>query len=1156
MTSNDIRKHFLDFFGARGHRVLPSSSLVPAYDPTLLFSNAGMNQFKDVFLGREKRDYARAATSQKCVRAGGKHNDLEQVGRTTRHHTFFEMLGNFSFGDYFKKEAIPWAWELVTKDYAIPAEKLYVTVFREDDEAAEIWATEVGVARDRIFRLDEHDNFWAMGDTGPCGPCSEIHFDLGPAASTLGHSDCPFPCPQDCGRYVELWNLVFMQFNRDEGGNMTPLPRPSIDTGAGLERLATVLQGKISNYDTDLFRPLIEEAAGLANVEYGANHDTDVSLRIIADHARAATFLISDGVLPSNEGRGYVLRLIMRRALYHGQTLGLNEPFLYKMAGHVVQMMKDAYPELAETERHVAKAVKVEEERYAHSTRLGLGRLETVPVVVSSGEELPFYLARRLDRPISTHTPYAHDQGSSLWDTFERRHNIHATHDERAAYEELKSTWSRNALSKRVLDWVLTRLPEGLSKQYCMDDFRMTVGQEVGNLSPYLSFRRAVQRIQERHKGNPHIREALDSFVRRLPPQNVSAWIPGDELFKLHDTFGLRPEFIEDLVNVYGFAVDREGYEAEMQKQRERARASWKAVEKKAASPVFLKLAEERRTVFDGYAQTTSTDCRIVALVIGGRGGSRVAQTLTSMSAPPLAIYDAVKNHEGHHTSSPPSSDERLGRPDLRKASGFPANADPSSSSAPAGRLSLPAGAEEVAQEARPAERQSLSASQAAQPQAVPGIIEHDSKMPGSPVRLPLTALSEVEGRTAPAMPPVISVEAVGVGEQVEIVLDHTPFYAEAGGQVGDVGHFFAPDSDHEVAHITDTYYPVSGLIVHKAVARDTLRVGDLVTAKVGVERRDATRRNHTATHLLHAALRKTLGTHVKQAGSLVAPDRLRFDFTHYAALDEQDLLDIEDLVNERILKNEEVVTTVMDLDGAVSSGAMALFGEKYADQVRVLSINDFSKELCGGTHVGRTGDIGLFKIISESSVAAGTRRIEAVTGEGVLKQLREAHETLALLADSVHAKPEELLPAVEKLTESEKKLRKELEAQQMKRAASQADDLAKEAREVKGVRVVSARVEVTDRAAMRQMVDDLRAKLQSGVIVLGSVSEGKVSLVAAVTKDLTNKLDAGKIVKQAAAIVEGSGGGRKDLAEAGGKNPARLDESLQAVPAIIEAML
>ena len=894
MKSNEIRSRFLRFFEERGHRALPSSSLVLANDPTLLFANAGMNQFKDVFLGREKRDYSRATTSQKCVRAGGKHNDLEQVGRTTRHHTFFEMLGNFSFGDYFKKEAIPWSWELVTKGYGIPIEKLYVTVFREDDEAEEIWAKDVGVARGRIFRMDEHDNFWAMGDTGPCGPCSEIHYDLGPAASSLGHTDCSFPCPQDCGRYVELWNLVFMQFNRDEQGVMTPLPRPSIDTGMGLERLASVLQGKLSNFDTDLFRPLIDEAATLANVEYGSNHDTDVSLRIIADHARATTFLISDGVLPSNEGRGYVLRLIMRRALYHGQTLGLNEPFLFKMSGHVVQMMKDAYPELVETERHVAKAIKLEEERYAHTTRLGLERVNALLEGSNSGG---------------------------------------------------------------------------------------------GVLS-------------------------------------------GVDLFKLHDTFGLRPEFVEDIVRSRGGSVDRAGYEAEMQKQRERARASWKAVEKRVASPLFLKLAETAKTVFDGYAQTTSTNCRVLALITS-RGGSRTAPT-----------------------------------------------------------------------------------------------------------------------------EPAASVESVGPGEQVEIVLDHSPFYAEAGGQVGDVGKFLAPGSGREVAHVTDTYHPVSGMIVHKAEARHTLHVGDIVTAQVDVERRDATRRNHTATHLLHAALRRTLGTHVKQAGSLVAPDRLRFDFTHYAALDEQDLLDIEDLVNEEILKNEEVVTKVMDLDEAVNTGAMALFGEKYADQVRVLTIDDFSKELCGGTHVRRTGDIGLFKIVSEGSVAAGTRRIEAVTGEGVLKQLRQASETLALLAASLRAKPDELLPAIEKLTESEKKLRKELEAQQMKRAASQAGDLAKEAQEVKGVRVVAARVEVTDRAAMRQMVDDLRGKLQSGVIVLGSVADGKVSLIAAVTKDLTNKLDAGKIVKQAAVFVEGSGGGRKDLAEAGGKNPAKLDESIRIVPSIIESML
>jgi alanyl-tRNA synthetase len=927
MQSNEIRQRFLTFFEKRGHRIVSSSSLVPANDPTLLFSNAGMNQFKDVFLGSERRDYTRACSSQKCVRAGGKHNDLEQVGRTTRHHTFFEMLGNFSFGDYFKKEAIPWAWELITQDFAIPREKLYVTVFREDDEAEEIWASAVGVPRQRIFRLGEHDNFWQMGDTGPCGPCSEIHYDLGPAASDQGHTECKFPC--DCGRYVELWNLVFMQFNRDESGTMKPLPRPSIDTGAGLERLASVLQGKLSNFETDLFRPLIDEAASLANAEYGASHDTDVSLRIIADHARASTFLISDGVLPSNEGRGYVLRLIMRRALYHGQTLGLNEPFLYKISGRVVDMMKDAYPELVETAHHVAKAIKIEEERYAHTVRAALEQLDGVRVLDYAGmRTIPF----------------------SKW---------------RELY-----------------------LEGGASE---------------------------VQRyLQPIHKATSSM-GPLD----QLGQATRFGKIPGGDLFKLHDTFGLRPDFVEDVVKNYGLSIDRDGYEAEMEGQRERARASWKGVEKKTASPAYLGLAEKGKTVFDGYTQTTSNDCRIVAL--------------------------------------------------LRK---------------------------------------------------------------GEPV-------SEVKA-----------------GAEVEIVLDHTPFYAEAGGQVGDIGHFLGPASDHEVAHVANAYYPVSGLIAHRAVARDVLRVGDLVTAKVDAERRDAIRRNHTATHLLHAALRKTLGTHVKQAGSLVAPDRLRFDFTHYAGLDEQDLLDIEDLVNEHILKNEEVITTVMDLDAAVNTGAMALFGEKYADQVRVLTIDDFSRELCGGTHVRRTGNIGLFKVMSESSVAAGTRRIEALTGTGVLEYLRRESQTLTQASEALRAKPEELIEAIEKLTESEKKLRKELEALEMKRAASEASDLASQAREVKGVRVVAARVEVTDRSAMRQMVDDLRAKLQSGVIVLGSVADGKVSLIAAVTKDLTGKLDAGKIVKQAAAYVEGSGGGRKDLAEAGGKNPAKLDESLQAVPGIIDQML
>jgi len=927
MTSNDIRKLFLDFFAARGHRVVRSSSLVPANDPTLLFSNAGMNQFKDVFLGREKRDYTRACSSQKCVRAGGKHNDLEQVGRTRRHHTFFEMLGNFSFGDYFKKEAIPWAWELITQGYKIPREKLYVTIFEggagipRDSEAFDCWRS-IGIPAERIFEMGMKENFWQMGETGPCGPCSEIHYDMGPAASDLGHTHCQFPC--DCGRFVELWNLVFMQYDRiclnmveskrDDGTAevkciewvFKPLPKPCVDTGAGLERLAAVLQGKISNFDTDLFQPLIEEAAELANVEYGANAETDVSLRIIADHSRAATFLISDGVLPSNEGRGYVLRLIMRRALYHGQTLGLNEPFLYKMSGHVVELMKSAYPELVETVQHVAKAIRIEEERYAHTTRVGLEHLDEAHVVLASGKTLRF------------------------------------------------------------------------------DEYKSIAGA---------------------HPGAP------------LPPGAVR----GDDLFRLHDTFGLRPDFVQDVVKNYGLSIDWEGYNAEMERQRERARASWKGAEKKTAPPAYRTLAEKQPTTFDGYTQTKSTDCRILALLVNGEPVPRV------------------------------------------------------------------------------------------------------------PART-----------------------------EVEIILDHTPFYAEAGGQVGDTGRLFLASTGDEIAFVRGAQRPVVGLTVHQSIALQPLEAGMLVTAEVDAERRDAIRRNHTATHLLHAALRTTLGTHVKQAGSLVAPDRLRFDFTHYAALDEQDLLDIEDLVNRHILANEEMHTEVTDLDSALNSGAMALFGEKYGDKVRVVSVADgsFSKELCGGTHVRRTGDIGLFKVTSEGSVAAGTRRIEALTGTGVLEYLRKASETLTQLGEALRAKPEELLEAAEKLSESEKKLRKELEAQQLKRAVASAGDLLESARDVKGVRVLSARIEALDRPAMRQMVDNLRARLGSGVIVLGAASDGKVSLVAAVSKDLTSRLDAGKIVKAAAAIVEGSGGGRKDLAEAGGKNPARLDESLQAVPGIVEAML
>ncbi|MGH9342636.1 MAG: alanine--tRNA ligase [Terriglobia bacterium] len=1035
MTSDQIRETFLDFFAVRGHRVVRSSSLVPANDQTLLFSNAGMNQFKDIFLGREKRDYTRACSSQKCVRAGGKHNDLEQVGRTARHHTFFEMLGNFSFGDYFKKEAIPWAWELITEVYKIPREKLYVTVFNgskspaidPDYEAYACWRS-LGVSEDRIVKLGMKENFWQMGDTGPCGPCSEIHYDMGAVASEQGHADCKLPC--DCGRYVELWNLVFMQLEQQGGvsngipwGSFSLLPRPCIDTGAGLERLAAVLQGKLSNFDTDLFQPLIREAAELANVEYGTNHESDVSLRIIADHSRAATFLISDGVMPSNEGRGYVLRLIMRRSLYHGQTLGLNEPFLYKISGHVVELMKGAYPELIESAQHVAKAIKIEEEQYAHTTRVGLERLETVPVVLRTGEDLPFKLARRLHHAIARLGSGGNDWG--LADTFERVHSQYANNEERAAFLEWNQTLGpyQHDLPQRVCEWVLNLLPSGANQQDWFRKFETDVFQEVHNIGAFDTVRKALGRLQSREsiKTNPLLHGALESIIdRRFPPEDTQAWIPGDELFRLHDTFGIRPEIVEDLVKLYGFAIDRAGYDAEMQHQRERARASWKGAEKKVAPPLYRELGEKHPTTFDGYAQMKSTDCRVLALVVNGE-----------------------------------------------------------------------------------------------------------------------------------------SVERVTPGTNAEVVLDHTPFYAETGGQIGDTGRLYS-ESGEEVAHVTDTQRPVTGLIVHKVTTLQPLELGMKVAARVDAERRDAIRRNHTATHLLHAALRTTLGTHVKQAGSLVAPDRLRFDFTHYAPLEEQDRLDIEDLVNRHILSNEEMHTDVMDIDSAINSGAMALFGEKYGDKVRVVSVADgsFSKELCGGTHVRRTGDIGLFKLVSESSVSAGTRRIEAVTGTAVIDDLRKASEALARLGETLRAKPGELLAAAEKLTESEKKLRKELEAQQLKRAAASTGSLVDQARDVKGVRVLSTRIEPMDRAAMRQIVDNLRTKLGTGVIVLGSATDGNVTLIAAVSKDLTAKLDAGKIVKAAAAIVEGSGGGRKDMAEAGGKNPAKLDESLAAVPGIVEQML
>ena len=916
MNGNEIRRTFLDYFVRQGHRVVRSSSLVPAGDPTLLFTNAGMNQFKDVFLGLERRDYNRATTAQKCVRAGGKHNDLENVGRTARHHTFFAMPGNFPFGDYFKREAIAFAWELVTSPnwFALPKDKLYATIFQgeegipRDAEAYQHWLGQ-GVPKQRIYEFGASENFWAMGDTGPCGPCSEIHYDMGPAASDEGHADCAFGC--DCGRYVEIWNLVFMQFLRDASGELQPLPKPSIDTGAGLERLAAVLQGKTSNFDTDLLRPLVEFASELSGKSYGESRETDISLRILADHSRAAAFLVSDGVLPSNEGRGYVLRKIIRRAVRHGRTLGLDRAFLFEMASQVAERMREPYPELLESIARVDAVIKAEEQRYEHTLKLALKKLDEAIEEQASGEG---------------------------WH------------------------WERHSDGSIKLD----------------------VSESIMNLK-------------------------------------------GDVAFKLYDTYGLSLDLLEDEGSWRGFRVDRAAFERELEKQRERAKASWKGVSKEAASPVYAKLAETFRTEPDFYYGSTARDCRIEAIL-------------------------------------------------TRKG---PAN-------------------------------------------------------------------------------------EIKAGEEAEIVLDRTVFYAEAGGQVADIGSIWNNEHSVQIAQVRGAYYPVPGLIAHRIVAQESLRVGDRVALEADGARREHIKRNHTATHLMHAALRNILGTHVKQAGSLVAPDYLRFDFTHFVSVDADELREIEQQVNEEILLNAEVETSVTSLDEALSSGALAFFGDKYPDQnVRVVTIPDpaaprgfYSKELCGGTHVRRSGDIGVFKIMGEQSVAAGIRRVEAITGARALADYQQALATLRRLATMLNVGEDALPAAVERLMLATRQMEKQLDALKRKSAYSHLDELLEQVRTVKDVRVLAARVQEMDRDAMRQLVDTLRQKLGSGVVVLGTAENGKVALISGVTKDLISRLHAGKIVQAVAQEVGGSGGGRPDLAEAGGKDTSALEKAIEGVYAIVEGML
>ncbi len=914
LTGSEIRRRFLDFFIQKGHREVHSSSLVPANDPTLLFTNAGMNQFKDVFLGLEKRNYARATTSQKCVRAGGKHNDLENVGFTNRHHTFFEMLGNFSFGDYFKKDAIAYAWELITSPewFGIDKEKLYATIFKgengveRDSEAYDLWLGQ-GVPKDRIYEFGTKDNFWQMGDTGPCGPCSEIHYDMGIAASDQSHPDCAFGC--DCGRYVELWNLVFMQFDRDASGKLNPLPKPSIDTGAGLERLASVLQGVISNYDTDLFTPLINRAAQLtgnaaARVGTGASpvpagqssaaSKSAASLRVIADHSRAATFLISDGVTPSNEGRGYVLRKIIRRAITHGRLLGQTKLFLHEMVFAVRDRMLDAYPELMETSDRVSKTVLAEETRFAHTMDVGLKRLE----------------------------------------------------------EQLEP------LSQR----------------------------------------------------------------KREEPGTAVAY-SGLEAFQLYDTFGLPLDFIEDAVRDRGLDFTADTFQLAMQQQRERARASWKGAAKQTANPAYQQLPKSE---FEGYRQTRSENCEVLAIIEGGQG-----------------------------------------------------------------------------------------------------------------------------------------TQALKPGEAGEIILDHTPFYAESGGQVGDRGWFYSDGHNTVVAEVTGCYHPVQGVRAHQVVARQPIRVGQKVDAVIDTAIREATMRNHTATHLLQAGLREVLGKHVRQAGSLVAPNHLRFDFSHFTGVAEEELQDIEDIINKEVLRNERVeIIENVPIDVAVNEyHAMALFGEKYGDRVRVIKIGHFSTELCGGTHTGATGEIGLIKILKEGSVSSGVRRIEAVTGEGSLRHFRKDHElegvVAALTTHSDTDSPAEALKLeLEKKDAEIKRLARELDQARMKSASSSTANISEKVKEVRGVKVLTHRVDNLERAQMRALVDQLRDKLGSSVIVLGSASNGNVSLIVGVTQDLTGRIQAGKVIGPVAQKVGGKGGGRPDLAEAGGKDPGALDAALSEAYRVVESLL
>ncbi|MGB6867073.1 MAG: alanine--tRNA ligase [Candidatus Aminicenantaceae bacterium] len=878
MKAQQIRETFLDFFADKAHKIIRSSPLLPQGDPTILFTNAGMNQFKNVFLGLEKRSYKRAASVQKCMRVSGKHNDLEQVGKTNKHHTFFEMLGNFSFGDYFKREAIDYAWELITEVYMMPKDRLYATVYFDDDEAYELWSKRIGMAADRIFRFGKKDNYWAMGETGPCGPCSELHYDLGENMEEGTPHDL---IESGSDRFLELWNLVFMQFDQDDKGQLNSLPSPSIDTGMGLERVATVLQGKTNNYDSDLFFPLIETICDFAGREYPPGDEGDTAARVIADHVRAVSFLIGDGIMPSNEGRGYVLRRLIRRAYRYGNSLGLEEPFLYKLVGDVTDIMKDAYPELISSVEYISKVCLSEENRFG--------------LTLSSG--------------LKTFDQYI---------------------------EELKET------GKKVL--------------------------------------------------------------------------PGDKLFKLYDTFGFPIDLSEELALEKNISVDREGFAKELEEQRHRARLSWKGDAQDKDRKVYETI-KDISVEFVGYDHVKSDEVKVLAILKDGK-----------------------------------------------------------------------------------------------------------------------------------------FIQEIQKGESGEVVLDQTPFYAEAGGQVGDTGTLINP---HFSALVKTTYFPIPDIITHKVqMLSGALRVGDTLEASVDLSSRNKIRKNHTATHLLHASLRQILGDHIKQAGSLVSSQRLRFDFTHFASLSSSEIRQIENRLNEKIRENLDVETATVSLEEGISAGATAIFEEKYGEKVRMVTIDDFSKELCGGIHVANTGEIGVFKIVSESSVAAGMRRIEALTGEEALIDYQETEELLSDIQKVVNSPRKEILRVLDRMKESLKEREKEARGLRQKLAKTRYQEKEDHVEEVKGIRVMIQRVEELNTLELRELADSLKQKIGSGVIILGGKTGDKVFLVSAVTKDLVDRISAVDIIQKIAPLVGGGGGGRPDFAQAGGPKVDKLDLALNKSTKILEELV